>query len=167
MDRLIKAKEKALANPIEFVEKLQMKEDMNLPQLQEIYSIPLVDWEKYSRNVNFASLTHKHMTRHKKSNATTSSVQPGIDNSSGQPAYEQRNESDDSAISVVRGRICNTGKSQTFNQLWTVEEQKKLEDLLVKYPPEEVEARRWEKIAKALINRTPQQVIVKYYYIEY
>jgi len=36
--------------------------------------------------------------------------------------------------------------------------QEKLEKLLVLFPPEEVEARRWEKIAKALGSRTPQQV---------
>lgn len=34
--------------------------------------------------------------------------------------------------------------------MWTYEEQKRLEELLVEYPPEEVEMRRWTKIAKAL-----------------
>ena len=46
--------------------------------------------------------------------------------------------------------------------------QRKLEELLVKYPMEEVEARRWEKIARALGNRTPQQVAsrVQKYFIK-
>ena len=35
----------------------------------------------------------------------------------------------------------------------------KLEKLLQIYPPEDVEARRWEKIARALGNRTPKQVL--------
>ena len=62
---------------------------------------------------------------------------------------------------MVRGRVKDEGKSETFNKLWTVEEQKKLEELLLTFPAEEVEARRWSKIAKALGNRTPQQVLVK------
>ena len=37
--------------------------------------------------------------------------------------------------------------------------QEKLEKLLILFPPEEVEARRWEKIAKALGNRTSSQVL--------
>ncbi|XP_034670009.1 ZZ-type zinc finger-containing protein 3 [Drosophila subobscura] len=52
------------------------------------------------------------------------------------------------------------------NRLWTNEEQRHLEQLLIKYPPEEVESRRFAKIAKALGNRTTQQVfsrIQKYF----
>lgn len=37
--------------------------------------------------------------------------------------------------------------------------QKKLEELLLKYPPEEVESRRWQKIADELGNRTAKQVM--------
>lgn len=43
-------------------------------------------------------------------------------------------------------------------RLWTNEEQRRLEQLLIEYPPEEVEMRRFAKIAKALGNRTAQQV---------
>ena len=54
------------------------------------------------------------------------------------------------------------------NQYWTAEEQKKLEELLVQFPPEEVESRRWEKIANCLENRTPLQVylLFSYYYFQ-
>ena len=34
----------------------------------------------------------------------------------------------------------------------------RLEELLIQFPPEEVEAKRWQKIAAALGNRTPIQV---------
>jgi hypothetical protein len=37
-------------------------------------------------------------------------------------------------------------------KLWTAEEQRRLEELLIEYPPEEVESRRWQKIAAALGN---------------
>ena len=67
-------------------------------------------------------------------------------------------ESSASAPVVVRGRVKGETKAMTFNQLWTVDEQKRLEELLIKYPPEEVEARRWNKIATALGNRTTAQV---------
>lgn len=56
----------------------------------------------------------------------------------------------------VRDR--SNGRSENFNRLWTNEEQQRLEHLLIQHPPEEVEMRRFAKIAKALGNRTPQQV---------
>lgn len=59
---------------------------------------------------------------------------------------------------LVRGREFNQKKPETFNQLWTPEEQKRLEELLVIYPPEQVEMERFRKIARALGNRTPLQV---------
>ena len=63
------------------------------------------------------------------------------------------------AAVIVRGRVNKDSVGvKTFNQLWTIDEQKRLEELLIKYPPEEVEMRRWEKIAKALGNRTAVQV---------
>ncbi|KAG7259886.1 hypothetical protein CRUP_038011 [Coryphaenoides rupestris] len=69
---------------------------------------------------------------------------------------------------LIRGRMCNSNKTETFNQLWTVEEQKKLEQLLLKFPPEEVESKRWQKIADALGNRTTKQVAsrVQKYFIK-
>jgi len=175
VDLLIEAKEAALANPIAFVEKLQRKEDLNLPQPQNIINLPSIDWDKYSRNVNVASFTHKHMTRNKKPTAPLPPLSPPpppppppvTDSNSSSSSNEIKTESDDSSV-FIRGRISNMGKPHTFNQLWTVEEQKRLEDLLVKYPLEDVEARRWEKIAKALGNRTPQQVAsrVQKYFIK-
>ena len=69
---------------------------------------------------------------------------------------------------VIRGRVKDESKSETFNKLWTVEEQKHLEELLTKFPPEEVEAKRWQKIASALGNRTLAQVAsrVQKYFIK-
>ncbi|GBM55691.1 ZZ-type zinc finger-containing protein 3 [Araneus ventricosus] len=59
-------------------------------------------------------------------------------------------------------------KPVKVNQYWTAEEQKHLEELLVKFPPEEIESRRWEKIANCLENRTPIQVAsrVQKYFIK-
>lgn len=41
---------------------------------------------------------------------------------------------------------------------WSTEEQKRLEELLLIYPPEPIELRRFKKIAAALGNRTAKQV---------
>lgn len=54
---------------------------------------------------------------------------------------------------------CNGDVKPKSNQYWTAEEQKKLEALLEQFPLEEVESRRWEKIANCLENRTPLQVL--------
>lgn len=59
---------------------------------------------------------------------------------------------------IVRGRTFDQTKPETFNQLWTCEEQRRLEELLIEYPPEPVEMRRFAKIARALGNRTVRQV---------
>ncbi|XP_013419738.1 ZZ-type zinc finger-containing protein 3-like [Lingula anatina] len=69
---------------------------------------------------------------------------------------------------VIRGRVKDQSKSATFNQLWTAEEQKRLEELLIECPPEPVERHRWVKIANALGNRTPIQVAsrVQKYFIK-
>ncbi|CAG9857365.1 unnamed protein product [Phyllotreta striolata] len=51
-------------------------------------------------------------------------------------------------------------------QTWTAEEQKKLEELLIKHPPELIERRRFKKIASELGNRSLAQVtsrIQKYF----
>uniref|UniRef100_A0A672LDX9 ZZ-type zinc finger-containing protein 3 n=1 Tax=Sinocyclocheilus grahami TaxID=75366 RepID=A0A672LDX9_SINGR len=69
---------------------------------------------------------------------------------------------------MIRGRLCDQNKPDTFNQLWTIEEQKKLEQLLLKFPPEEVESKRWQKVADELGNRTAKQVAsrVQKYFIK-
>ena len=44
---LLEAKEAALANPLEFVEKLQRGEKQNFPEPQKVATIPDIEWEKY------------------------------------------------------------------------------------------------------------------------
>lgn len=59
---------------------------------------------------------------------------------------------------IVRGRTYTVSKPVSFNMPWTFDEQKRLEQLLIEYPDEPTAAYRWEKIARALGNRTPKQV---------
>lgn len=49
-------------------------------------------------------------------------------------------------------------KTSTHSTPWSLEEQHRLEQLLIEYPDEPVPAYRWEKIARAL-GRTPKQVV--------
>lgn len=55
-------------------------------------------------------------------------------------------------------RAAAAPKSMPHHTPWTLEEQHRLEQLLVEYPDEPVAAYRWEKIARAL-GRTPKQVV--------
>ncbi|KAI8350121.1 hypothetical protein BD560DRAFT_409855 [Blakeslea trispora] len=62
----------------------------------------------------------------------------------------------------------NEDKSQTFKQPWTDEEQARLQELLITFPDEPVQAQRFNKISKALGTRTPRQVAsrVQKYFIK-
>jgi len=71
---------------------------------------------------------------------------------------------------VPASELTDAGKDRpaTFNRPWTSEEQRLLEELLHKYPPERFEARRFSKIAAELPGRTTQQVTsrVQKYFIK-
>ena len=158
LDVLVKVRDEALDDPIAFVSKLQVNGGLHLPSPQTIADIPEISWDKYISSMDEFSAGHKHMTRHKKPT---------------QDSGKAKSVNSDSSIcgqssKVIRGRLKDESKSSTFNQLWTPEEQQYLEELLLKYPPEEVENRRWEKIANELPNRTPQQVTsrVQKYFIK-
>lgn len=152
LDQLYESEREALSDPIKFVEKLQRGQDLNLPKSQKVIDLPQINWEKYTSNLDFSSFgTHRHMTRLKKQLAD-GSKSPVTIQEDVKPVIKIDSED------LVRGRVKSENKSNTFNQLWTPEEQKRLEELLIQYPPEEVESKRFQKIATALGNRTPIQV---------
>lgn len=160
IDKLHTCKEGALKDPIKFVEKLQQGADLGLPKPQNVVSLPDIHWEKYTSSVDFSQLgLPKHVTRLKRN------LIEGSDSDQKVPIPMT---TDEKQVTLVRGRVKDESKSTTFNKLWTVEEQQRLEKLLIQYPPEEVEARRWQKIATALGNRTSQQVAsrVQKYFIK-
>ncbi|XP_060066082.1 ZZ-type zinc finger-containing protein 3-like [Ylistrum balloti] len=160
LDKLHQCQAEALKDPISFVEKLQSGADIGFPRRQHVANIPSLNWGKYTKNVDFSSLgVPKHMTRLKRQI---------IEGSSDNDPMQVSSSGTESQVTMVRGRLKDESKSVTFNKLWNVEEQKRLEDLLIQYQPEEVEAKRWQKIAAALGNRTPQQVAsrVQKYFIK-
>ncbi|KAH6922839.1 hypothetical protein HPB50_019841 [Hyalomma asiaticum] len=156
IEKLMEIREDALADPIRFVERLQKKEDLGIPLPQLVASLPNIDWSQYSlmgiqQGIEGKRQLTRHAARTEQKDTQSSSQSQGPGGSI-----------------LIRGRVFNESKPATFNQLWTAEEQKRLEDLLIKFPPEEVESKRWQKIANALGNRTPTQVAsrVQKYFIK-
>lgn len=68
---LYKAQDEALADPIEFVEKLQQGKDFGFPKAQKLASLPDIQWDKYTSSAQFSSFTSRHMTRNKRSTTNT------------------------------------------------------------------------------------------------
>lgn len=138
LDELKSTRAKAIKDPISFVAQLQNGDLPELPGLQSIAEIPYIDWSHY----NILPDTR---------------IRPQTRHGHVLPQLQLKNEQENGKI-LVRGRVFDESKPETFNQLWTMEEQRRLEELLIEYPPEEIEMRRWTKIANALGNRTPKQV---------
>lgn len=181
LESLGKHQREALKNPIGFVEKLQKKADIGLPYPQRVVQLPEIMWDQYTNSLGNFEREFKHRKRHTRRVKLVfdkglparpkSPLDPKKDGES--LSYSMLPLSDGPEGShnrpqMIRGRLCDDSKPETFNQLWTVEEQKKLEQLLLKYPPEEVESRRWQKIADELGNRTAKQVAsrVQKYFIK-
>ncbi|RUS88055.1 hypothetical protein EGW08_004221 [Elysia chlorotica] len=169
IDVLHKAQNDALENPLLFVENLQKGVDLALPKPQKIAELPDIQWEKYSLGSNLSSFasSSQHMTRNKKTSNEgaeksignlKSKLMHGLITEANSSTNSVGSTASETDLVVVRGRAKDKSKPATFNQLWTAEEQQRLEHLLIQYPPEEVESRRWTKIADALGNRTPVQV---------
>ncbi|XP_074651883.1 ZZ-type zinc finger-containing protein 3-like [Tubulanus polymorphus] len=156
LEKLMDSEEAALKEPLVFVQRLQNKEDLGLPKPLFIPEIPKIAWDEYTYcAAEFNMSLSGVKTRGKRVN---------LDNL--KPTASNSISNDSSIAEKVRGRVKVGDKSDTFNKLWTVDEQKQLEDLLVQYPPEAVEVNRYKKIANALGNRTTQQVasrIQKYF----
>ncbi|KAG6462585.1 hypothetical protein O3G_MSEX013353, partial [Manduca sexta] len=104
---------------------------INFPPRQTIANLPNINWAEY-----------------------------GIDTIDNDDIKDTKQNKDDLDTGMkVRGRKFTDNKPETFNQLWSCEEQKRLEELLEIYPEEAIEARRYKKIAQALGTRTPIQVM--------
>ncbi|KAG5285529.1 hypothetical protein AALO_G00004410 [Alosa alosa] len=185
LEALARHQREAMSNPITFVEHLQKQVELGLPCPQRVVQLPEIAWDQYTSGVGDFErefCDKKRKTRQLKLiyEKVGLPIRP-------KSPLESKKESDSSGLysslpssdapeqslsssrsQMIRGRVCHQNKPDTFNQLWTVEEQKKLEQLLVKFPPEEVEAKRWQKIADALGNRTAKQVAsrVQKYFIK-
>lgn len=148
MERLQEAREEAHKDPLKFVTALQNGDNLNLPAPQDITQIPHIDWEKYNVQSIMQGLRPKTRKRMHQENQ---SVQK-------QFLQDTKDCIGADGKILVRGRAYDESKPQTFNQSWSDEEQRKLEELLMKYPDEAISYQRWAKISKELGTRTPLQV---------
>ncbi|KAM4727784.1 ZZ-type zinc finger-containing protein 3 [Anableps anableps] len=181
LETLARQQREALADPISFVEQLQKQANLGLPCPQRVVQLPDIAWEQYTSGLG--EFEREFCDKKRKTRQLKLIFDKGLPLRPKSPV-EPKKEGESSTVysslptsdapengrqtQMIRGRICHPNKPDTFNQLWTVEEQKKLEQLLVKFPPEEVESKRWQKIADELGNRTAKQVAsrVQKYFIK-
>ncbi|XP_076828577.1 LOW QUALITY PROTEIN: ZZ-type zinc finger-containing protein 3 [Brachyhypopomus gauderio] len=185
LETLARHQKQALANPITFVDHLQKRVELGLPCPQRVVQLPEIAWDQYTLGrgeFERGQCDKKHKTRRLKLifdkvglPARPKSPVDSKKDGDGSSLYLSLPTSDapehsmaGNPTQMIRGRPYHQNKPDTFNQLWTVEEQKKLEQLLEKFPPEEVESKRWQKIADELGNRTAKQVAsrVQKYFIK-
>ncbi|XP_077471379.1 ZZ-type zinc finger-containing protein 3 isoform X2 [Stigmatopora argus] len=181
LETLARHQREALADPISFAEQLQKRVNLALPCPQRVVQLPDLAWEQYTSGLGDFQREFCHKKR--KTRRLKLIFDKGLPDRPKSPAepkkecetstlYSSLPTSDapenDRQTQMIRGRLYHSNKPDTFNQLWTTEEQKKLEQLLLKFPPEEVESKRWQKIADALGNRTAKQVAsrVQKYFIK-
>ncbi|XP_076004465.1 ZZ-type zinc finger-containing protein 3 [Genypterus blacodes] len=181
LETLARQQREALGEPIGFVEQLQKQVNLGLPCPQRVVQLPDIAWEQYTSGLG--DFEREFCDKKRKTRRLKLIFDQGLPARPKSPVEPKREGESSTMYSslptsdalensrqaqMIRGRICHPNKPDTFNQLWTVEEQKKLEQLLVKFPPEEVESRRWQKIADELGNRTAKQVAsrVQKYFIK-
>ena len=180
VDALLEAQARCLEDPLGTVERLQRGEGLGeLPEkqvgsskvakidffsdshswlLQVLAELPRIDWEKYSAvGVRAAAAGRKPETRNNKGAAAVNGGASASAAAHGETSASGEDRNTRGQI-LVRGRVFEEGKPRTFNQPWTAEEQQRLEELLVRFPSEDVEMERWKKVAAALGNRTAIQV---------
>ncbi|OQR66433.1 ZZ-type zinc finger-containing protein 3-like, partial [Tropilaelaps mercedesae] len=171
INQLEAEKKAALENPTEFVRQLQLGA-IALPTRQIVPEVPEVDYSKYSIPASYLGAASKSTraaagsAEADPSTGTNSSHVQG--SSSTMPLEPSLPYSEAEQLSGQLQQHPLKNKPETHNKPWSIEEQKRLEELLIQYPPEAVEAQRWRKIAAALGNRTIKQVAsrVQKYFIK-
>ena len=153
LENLIEMKEKALKDPMKFVNYLNKKhankkyldKDYKLPERQSIYVLPKIDWNKY---YDYIDLNSEEMIKNDHLIESFHTLRR-VKRAAAMNTNEQQ-------VHSVRQPRQNSEKN--YNKSWNVEEQRTLEELLIEFPPEDNEAARWRKIATKLGTRTPLQV---------
>lgn len=146
LENLLELKESAMNDPINFVKKIN---ELQAPSRQKVYLLPEIDWNKYYDCVDLEDLEaikNQKLNRVQSLRQTQKIIK--------QIEQGEMTESSQGKKSPSREKE----KSKNFNKSWTVEEQRKLEELLIEFPPEDNEASRFRKIADKLGTRTPLQV---------
>uniref|UniRef100_A0A3B3SBR2 Zinc finger, ZZ-type containing 3 n=1 Tax=Paramormyrops kingsleyae TaxID=1676925 RepID=A0A3B3SBR2_9TELE len=178
LEALARHQQQALSDPVDFVERLQKQMVLGLPGPQRVVQLPDIAWDQYTsglgdferefcdrkRNTRRTKLIFDKVGLPARPKSPLDSKRDGESSAlyTALPSSDGPDHSSSSSRSqMIKGRNCDQNKSDTFNQLWTIEEQKKLEQLLLKFPPEEVESRRWQKISTRIFTRLCFQASTK------
>lgn len=146
LENLLELKDSAMNDPINFVKNIN---ELKAPTRQKVYLLPDIDWNKYYDCVDLEDL---EAIKNQKLNRVQSLRQS-------QKLIKQMEQGELTELSQGKKSPCSDKeKSKNFNKSWSVEEQRKLEELLIEFPPEDNEASRFRKIANQLGTRTPLQV---------
>lgn len=167
LDELHDLQRKALRDPANFVSELRSTKD-RFPRRQTIAELPAIQWERYTNDVESVLRSvggSHHMTRQKQRRDLLDGIRSPCREKKSAPSSSSSSSSVDTARTVVAVKSevdrmddqTDDEQSSTFNKPWTAEEQRKLEQLLEKYPTERFESRRFRKIAEELPGRTTQQ----------
>jgi len=170
LDQLLALQQSSLRDPLGFVSKLRRGQDLFTPSSSQggagaaVTSLPTIAWHKYTDDVE-SVLASVCLLRGPGSSTRLKQKRQlitGIRNCKQAPSIASI-PTTNSTSSSARG-----GLSATYNQAWSSDEQRLLERLLDKYPPERFEARRYAKIAAEMPGRTTQQVTsrVQKYFIK-
>lgn len=122
LEKLELERSEACIDPIGFVEKLQNSNLNVYPQRQKLAEIPNINWNKYNTNL------------------------PQIMESDTIQLPVTKFPKSKSEILVSE----KDKRTETLNQFWSEDEQQRLDELLILYPPETIEMNRWTRIANAL-----------------
>ena len=63
IETLLTCQQEALADPIQFVHRLQQDGDLGFPTRQKVAELPAIAWQNYASNLDAVSWTRKHATR--------------------------------------------------------------------------------------------------------
>lgn len=135
LEKLAILKDNLLKNPSLMLKKIIKRENISKLKIVNIQELPNIDWSIYN-TIN--------------ENEQSKQVQLCDIN------LRNKNISDKQETQLVN--TAEVEKPETFNKPWTIEEQLRLEELLVEYPPERNESNRYRKISEALGTRNLRQV---------
>ncbi|KRT83079.1 hypothetical protein AMK59_4822 [Oryctes borbonicus] len=127
-NKVIQLQKELEKDPMLLIEKLKNGESLGVPDMQYIIDVPKVNWSKF--NVSIPEQVLAAINK----------------------------DSDDTICRLKSDDLKQKNSSHSKFQPWTVDEQKRLEELLIEFPPEAIELRRFKKIATALGTRTVKQV---------
>lgn len=137
IEKLAVLKDYFSKNPSLALKKILKRDDFGTLKTVNIHKLPDIDWSVYKTNDDIE-------TEQKQTKQVCD--------------INLRHKSVSEKQDVQTINTNEVEKPETFKKPWSVEEQLRLEELLVEYPPERNESNRYRKIADALGTRNLRQV---------